>query len=121
MRMLKWVLASFLCFLLSGCGDVEPRDEPIQAKKHDVPELMGTFKIEKDEYLLPYKRTVEVTLFKELSEQQLAGLAKSIKGIAKRDTERTFIGYRLVGSADNSYWATTHYNPDLVIKILEEF
>lgn len=120
MHMLKWVFASFLCLLLVACGDVDPR-EPKPAKKLHVPALMGLFKIDKDEYSLPYKRTVEVTLFEELSEEQLTGLAKSIKSVAQRETERTFIGYRLIGVSDGPYWATTHYNPDLVVKILEKF
>jgi hypothetical protein len=81
----------------------------------NVPGFEGLYKIEKDEYSAPWKRTVEVTLYKELTEEELTLMARSIKAAAKTPTERTFIGYWYVGYPDVGYWATTHYNPEMEI------
>jgi hypothetical protein len=82
---------------------------------------MEKFTIVSDEYLLHHKRTVEVNLNEEISEEHLTALAKSIKTAAKQSTDRTFIGYRVSGSTEVGYWATTHYNPNLEVRILQRY
>lgn len=118
MKIFRWVIASCLCFMLLACGDSEP-SQPRASSAVNVPGLMDKFTLVSDDYLLHHKRTVEVTLSEELSEEQLTALAKSIKAAAKQSTDRTFIGYRMMGSTEAGYWATTHYNPDLEVKIIE--
>lgn len=67
------------------------------------------------------KRTVEVELPKRLDETELARLAEHIKGLSDKEVERTFIGYRITGNdPKQAYWATTHYNPNLEVKIMGE-
>lgn len=67
------------------------------------------------------KRTVEVELPKRLDETELTRLAEYIKGLSDKEVERTFIGYRIIGSdPKQAYWATTHYNPSLEVKIMGE-
>lgn len=71
-----------------------------------------------DEYKANIKRTVEVSLQHRVSENDLAKIAAKIKASAQHATQRTFIGYRLAEGGSQSYWATTHYNPDLEIRVL---
>lgn len=67
------------------------------------------------------KRTVEVELPERLDETELTRLAEHIKGLSNKEVERTFIGYRIAGTDPNQvYWATTHYNPNLEVKIMGE-
>ena len=81
--------------------------------------LPQIFIITKDEYLGSSKRTVEITLDREATEGELAAIANHMYADRKKDTDRTFIGYRLAGENNQgSYWATTHFNPDLKIEVL---
>lgn len=114
MYLLKWIVVCGLYALLAACGGDEP-STPKPSGIVSVPGLEGVYKIERDEYSAPWKRTVEVTLYKELTEAELAAMAESIKAAAKTPTERTFIGYWYMGFTDAGYWATTHYNPEMEI------
>lgn len=67
------------------------------------------------------KRTVEVELSSRTDEETLKALAEQIHDLSNVDVDRTFIGYRIAGDHKNqSFWATTHYNPSLEVKILGE-
>ncbi|OOE34669.1 hypothetical protein BZG04_11085 [Salinivibrio kushneri] len=67
------------------------------------------------------KRSVEVELPERTDEETLRALAEEIHDLSNVDVERTFIGYRIAGAHKNqSYWATTHYNPSLEVNILGE-
>lgn len=62
-----------------------------------------------------YKRSVEVLLPDRISEQQLADVAAYLH----RDREgNTFIGYYIEGEGDYAYWATTHYDPEMTVRII---
>lgn len=71
-----------------------------------------------DEYMDSIKRTVEISLPARISPAGLKALAADIKAKSTRTTDRTFIGYRIAGEPKASYWATTHYNPELEVQIL---
>lgn len=102
-------------------GIIDPvanqRGTPVaeQAPEFD---LTGAYTVQSDKLMAPYKRTVEVALHVRLDQAQLAKLAEIIKAMDDTEVARTFIGYRLDSlPADSSYWATTHYNPDLEVAI----
>lgn len=77
------------------------------------------YTIVSDETLPSIKRSVEVRLAQRPSKQQLEAVAKEIKAKDRRKYERTFISYRLEGQpTDSTYWATTHYNPELEVRIM---
>lgn len=63
----------------------------------------------------PYKRTVEVMLPERVSEKQLTTLAKHLH--EPRDGN-TFIGYYIEDEGDYAYWATTHYDPEMTVRII---
>jgi hypothetical protein len=81
-------------------------------------EWQKAYTITNDTYKRTIKRSVEVSLAHRVSEADLVKIAERIKASADHDTERTFIGYRLQEGGSHSYWATTHYNPDLAVVIL---
>lgn len=65
------------------------------------------------------KRSVEVILSKKVSPDKLKEIAYAIKQIDKTSYKRTFIGYHLSDTdSKQGYWATTHFNPNLEVKIL---
>lgn len=91
----------------------------IQEQETEAVSLPDIFTVTKDEYMATFKRTVEVSLDRKATEEELAVIAKHIHGHRKKDTERTFIGYHLnTQDGDDVYWATTHYNPELRVSIL---
>jgi len=65
------------------------------------------------------KRSVDIRLNKHVSEDTLAAIAKAVRASDGGRYDRTFIGYYLPDmQVDAGYWATTHYNPDLDVRIL---
>ncbi|MBZ9576746.1 hypothetical protein [Modicisalibacter sp. MOD 31.J] len=82
-------------------------------------DLSSLYTVLSDDYLGNMKRTVEVELDDRITRDQLTQIAKAIRADQTHDTERTFIGYRLAEQqGGGTYWATTHYNPDLAVQIL---
>lgn len=65
------------------------------------------------------KRSLDIQLNRTISEDDLATIAHELKGLDSNSYTRTFIGYYLPGMKRNSgYWATTHFNPNLDVRIL---
>lgn len=60
------------------------------------------------------KRSIDIELEEKLTKKELENIAKRLTG----SHQRTFIGYRLKGKTEGPYWATTHSNPKLEVKIL---
>ncbi len=88
-----------------------------EVKAQDIPE----YKIMEDTVESDIKRTVKVELVSRIDEAQLKLLAEQIHALKDTDVQRTFISYRIAGEHSNqAYWATTHYNPELEIKIIGE-
>ncbi len=73
-----------------------------------------------DSSMLPgIKRSLDVRLNKKVSDTTLGAIALKLKSKDSRDYERTFITYYLPGMAVGAgAWATTHFNPDLEVRIL---
>jgi len=68
-----------------------------------------------DTTLLRIKRSVDVRLENQITEQQLHDIAKEI---FRSGYDKTFILYYLPGmQVDSGAWATTHFNPKLKIRI----
>ncbi|MDA3933986.1 MAG: hypothetical protein PF630_06625 [Gammaproteobacteria bacterium] len=67
-----------------------------------------------------YKKSVDVRILKKHTKDELAGFAHEIKNLDSRKYDRIFIFYYLPGmSIGSGAYATTHYNPNLQIKILQ--
>jgi len=65
------------------------------------------------------KRSLDVRLNKKVSEQTLCAIALKLKAQDSRAYERTFIEYYLPGMPVGAgAWATTHFNPNLEVRIL---
>ncbi|MCB1144968.1 MAG: hypothetical protein KDK54_22165 [Leptospiraceae bacterium] len=80
-------------------------------------EKLPKHNIIKDESMSNIKRTVEVELENETTKEELEKLAQNIKSKENKSYERTFIGYRIKGQKKSSFWATTHFEPDLKVVI----
>ncbi len=101
------VLLITLSVLVTGCGDPDPD-----------PEINIKHILKKDEHVGRIKRSVEVSLFERLSEEDLKKFALYIRDSDPHRYERTFIGYSLVGTHLDHYWATTHFTPELDVRVL---
>lgn len=76
-----------------------------------------TYKIIQESSIPKIKHSLEISLDKKITKNQLTTLAKELKGDV--EYERTFIGYVInKDKVSNGYWATTHFNPELDVKIL---
>ena len=66
-----------------------------------------------------YKRSLDVRLNQRVSEHVLRTIANQLKSQDPNRYDRTFIGYYLPGMRVNAgSWATSHFTPDLEVKIL---
>ena len=73
-----------------------------------------------DQNVLPgIKRSLDIRLNKKVSEGALRSIATQLRDSDSNSYQRTFIGYYLPDMEVNAgYWATSHFNPDLEVKIL---
>lgn len=67
----------------------------------------------------PYKREISVRLSRKVDEQELGAIGEKIKSNYPLDCERTLIFYFLPGTTvgKDVCWATTHFSPDLNVRI----
>ena len=109
--MYRSVFIFVLFSLLFGCSGESPSEKTI-------PDDIG-YNIIKDEKKRDIKRSIEVSLNKKVSREILKEIALNLKQGDSRSYKRTFIGYFLAGKEkNNGYWATTHFNPDLEVRII---
>lgn len=77
------------------------------------------YKITKDEKRPNIKRSVEIVLPHKINEEELEKIAQFVEASDSDSYQRTFIGYFISGNDSSSgYWATTHFNPNLEVRIL---
>lgn len=123
---------SLFLFLILGCvclpivlelvdrpTPIGPSQTPRQIRQPTPIRKAGGYTIITQEIVPGLKRSLEIRLNEEISEDELASLALEIRDSAKKRYEKTFIGYYLPDMKVNAgYWATTHFNPELEVRIL---
>lgn len=103
-------LITIVSLVTVGCGD--------RQQSATIPDDVS-YSIINSSTLLGIKRSLDVRLNKKVSERTLHAIALKLKSQDSRDYERTFITYYLPGMAVGAgAWATTHFNPDLEVRIL---
>lgn len=111
----------FISFLV-GCNDVSTsvdHQKENSSQANDVSEQEVKYRILSDEKQGTEKRTVKVLLDGRITEQQLEKLAYKIQKMNSETFKRTFIMYEVKGVDMDMAWATTHFNPNLEVKLLE--
>ncbi|MDH4585621.1 zinc ribbon domain-containing protein [Pseudomonas sp. BN415] len=71
-----------------------------------------SYTITQDEFREGRPRKVEATLPRRLTDSELAEVAKAIREDSKFDADRTFIGFRVEGQTESTYWANASFDPD---------
>ena len=90
----------------------------IEAKPVEVAQTVQPSKpavkytIVKDEQRANGPRKVEAMLSRRLTDAELADVAKTIRDDSNAKAERTFIGFRVEGQTDKSYWANASFDPE---------
>ena len=93
-----------------------PDSQPIQ--EPTIPDDMS-YSIIDSTAIAGIKRSLDVRLNKRVTEDTLRAIALKLKSQDSRDYDRTFITYYLPGmTVGAGAWATTHFTPDLEVKIL---
>ena len=78
-----------------------------------------TYRIIQENKIPDIKRSVDIRINCRVSKDKLREIALTIKAKDKSQYERTFICYYLPNMiVDEGAWATTHFNPELEVKIL---
>ena len=130
MRHLLTLIITTLGLVMIGCDDGQqaaPSRRPTSAsptpqqrpepQTRTIPDDVS-YSIIDSTTLRGIKRSLDIRLNKKVSERTLRALGFKLKSQDSRNYERTFISYYLpemkVGSGA---WATTHFNPDLKVRI----
>ena len=104
--------------LKSEVDSYQKANDPAPAPATIIPDDV-TYSIINSDIIPSIKRSLDIRLNKKVSEKTLRAIALKLKGQDFRNYERTFIVYLLPGMAVGAgCWATTHFNPDLDVKIL---
>lgn len=73
--------------------------------------LPSAYAITKDDFREGRPRKVEVKIPKRLSEADLVEVAEAIRANTKFKADRTFIGFRVEGQSESSFWANVSFDP----------
>ena len=105
--------------LVVACGKNEPKQEPENTlpDPSPAPEFKVAYEVTKDTVMGRFKRTVEIQLKERITEDELRWIAAQVMPSGKTKVDRTFIGYRLSTKHPSAYWATTHHDPDIKVRI----
>lgn len=74
--------------------------------------LPSTYTITQDDFREGRPRKVEVMLPRRLNDTELAEVAKAIRADTKFKADKTFIGFRVEGQTEKTYWANASFDPD---------
>src|SRR5690606_7292717 len=78
-----------------------------------------TYTIIEENVVPEMKRSLDIRLNRKVSEDILRAIAIEVRGSDPKRYDRTFIGYYLPDMQVNAgCWATTHFTPDLEVRIL---
>lgn len=102
------VVVVSMCSIASN--DSPPEKAAKQAAATTV--LPPSYSITKDELREGRPRKVEVMLPKRLNEADLFEVAEAIRANTKIKADRTFIGFRVEGQSERTYWANASFDPD---------
>lgn len=113
--MIKYIVILALFLVYAGCGSDSKEKQSVVEKN-----LITTpYTITEDIHKRDIKRSVTVLLYAKPSKEELKKIALKIFKSDSASYARTFISYYLNdNSKDYGYWATTHFNPSLEVKIL---
>ena len=105
-------LLATVALLAAGCTPNQPIQEPT------IPDDVS-YSIIDSTAIAGIKRSLDVRLNKRVSEDTLHAIALKLKSQDSLAYDRTFITYYLPGmTVGAGAWATTHFTPDLEVKIL---
>ncbi|WLI08315.1 zinc ribbon domain-containing protein [Pseudomonas sp. FP597] len=107
-------LLLIIVVVVSMCSIASNDSPPEKATKQSSPTtvLPPAYSITKDDFREGRPRKVEVMLPNRLNEAELAEVAKAIRANTKIKADQTFIGFRVEGQSERTYWANASFDPD---------
>ena len=116
------ILIAIVSLVAVGCGQESDVSQPSQQRAGFQESMIPadvSYSIINASTVPGLKRSLDVRLNKKVSELTLRAIADGLKSQDTRDYDRTFITYYLPGMAVGAgAWATTHFNPNLELRIL---
>ena len=107
-------LLLIIAVVVSMCSIASNKSPSEKTAKQAAPTTVSppTYSITKDDFREGRPRKVEVMLPKRLNESDLAVVAEAIRANTKFKADRTFIGFRVEGQSERTYWANASFDPD---------
>lgn len=105
-------------FIIVGLSDKEPIENTPSTTEASVSPYSYT--VINDNEVQGMKKSLDIRLEKEITKEELAGLANEIKSKVNEQYQNIFISYYLPSmEVGEGAWATTHFTPDLQVKIID--
>lgn len=108
-----------IAVVVSMCSIASNEKPAEEAAKQVAPTTVVSpaYSITKDDFQKGRPRKVEVMLPKRLDEADLVEVAKAIRANTKIQADKTFIGFRVEGQSESSYWANVSFDPDVTTSL----
>lgn len=124
------VVVTLIILAALGCGvdrqsefadqSTSQADEPVARPDDETgTRADASYSVLDESTVADSKRSLDVRLEQKVSEATLREIALELKGSASRHYDKTFIAYYLPNmTVGAGAWATTHFTPDLEVRIL---
>ncbi|KJZ51996.1 zinc ribbon domain-containing protein [Pseudomonas marginalis] len=106
------IIASAVTMCSGGDKDKPADKAPVAERPVQRSVLPSAYAITQDDFREGRPRKVEVVLPKRLNDTELAEVAKAIRADTKFKADKTFIGFRVEGQTEKTYWANASFDPD---------
>lgn len=108
-------LLLIIAVVVSMCSIASNESTPEKATNQTAQTtvLPSAYSITKDDFREGRPRKVEVMLPKRLNEADLVDVAKAIRANTKIKADKTFIGFRVQGQSESTYWANVSFDPNI--------
>lgn len=108
-------LLLIIAVVVSMCSIASNKSPSDKTAKQAAPTTVSppTYSITKDDFREGRPRKVEVMLPKRLNQADLVEVAEAIRANTEIKAERTFIGFRVEGQSESTYWANVSSDPDV--------
>ncbi|MGE8065566.1 zinc ribbon domain-containing protein [Pseudomonas sp. NPDC089569] len=106
-----WMAGLLIVGSAISMGIIESKPVEV-AQKPQASNPTFKYSIVNDEHREGRPRKVEVLLSRRLTDGELADTAKAIRDDSSVKAEKTFIGFRVEGQTEKTFWANASFDPD---------
>lgn len=110
-RLMTLLLIIAVVVAMCSVANNDGPTEKVAAQTNPTAVLPSAYSVTKDDFREGRPRKVEVMIPQRLSEADLVEVAEAIRANTKFKADRTFIGFRVEGQSESTFWANVSFDP----------